>query len=870
MDDQTQNPKLKTLEDIENESVELVNLISEQADKTETVLKHLIDGIDFYFKSGEQEIDLRISELNTKRIDIEKAVKLKLGSASTQIKSSIDTFKQNCTYKRANYQRALVIPVIVLLFVVFLYEKTISYIPWIGYTVYGFPVVKILTFILALHFIRNIFQNLNNSFDVNTYILEKEINDINLKNPEIKEINISHGRVDSVSPLFKNAKGVLETLVVNVGMSRPFIKQTFDSLVVFAKFKDMVRNFQLTVEYYNLLDNRNFFEQMQKIPPANVQLLDIESHWESAIITEIIQKLVGKNTNVTSDILLLLYKEYNELTTNDVFRQICNSDDETNTLAKILIDSKRLIQPPNSIIYTPQDISSVIRKVGVFDILQINNMLSESLRLFDYVNSYVEFLYKNDINPNFKLDIEFIIQKLEIEKITFEEQVVNLAYLVGNNVFSKIISPEDGELVDGFARASVSIKFHDEISLREYASKYSADKYATAIIKAYYEKAEEIDRQEVISLKELLDDLNLIWNILKTKGDNPDFKFLQSQLKEGKWYGSIASCLKDFIDKKAIEIKEQISNIEKFEMLKDAVAMTFRQVKIETIEKSIDAQVFSAYVIMLDSEKGPLADLVDLLSIRDLTASPEKRWEQKSREQLRSIEKAYKIKPKYDFMRFSKSTRIGVLDKGESFLEFQSGFLQDLKTILSKKDESFGIGLVIQRITPSKYSFGILDGQDISSDVSIKNLDVARYIARLASEHVPFEEQASIMRFEKDINLLEIVDMKSIYELIRGDGDDIDSKQKKVLQSPDLKKCIIIELDDNIGINTFKSLSLGLGRKNINQKDVLPFIERVIEARFLSEPGLKRNARLRARALSKRLLDMLEIINQVYELQQKR
>ena len=76
MDDQIQNPKLKTLEDVEDESVELVHLISEQADKTETVLKRLIDDIDFYFKSGEQEIDLRISELNAKRTDIEKAVKL--------------------------------------------------------------------------------------------------------------------------------------------------------------------------------------------------------------------------------------------------------------------------------------------------------------------------------------------------------------------------------------------------------------------------------------------------------------------------------------------------------------------------------------------------------------------------------------------------------------------------------------------------------------------------------------------------------------------------------------------------------------------------------------------------------------------------
>jgi len=67
-------------------------------------------------------------------------------------------------------------------------------------------------------------------------------------------------------------------------------------------------------------------------------------------------------------------------------------------------------------------------------------------------------------------------------------------------------------------------------------------------------------------------------------------------------------------------------------------------------------------------------------------------------------------------------------------------------------------------------------------------LDVAQHIAQLAVAHVSPEEQAGVIKHEKDMNILKILDHYSIYELIRIENDDSSEKERKVLESEELKK----------------------------------------------------------------------------------
>jgi hypothetical protein len=142
----------------------------------------------------------------------------------------------------------------------------------------------------------------------------------------------------------------------------------------------------------------------------------------------------------------------------------------------------------------------------------------------------------------------------------------------------------DENFAEGFARASISIKFHNEMSFKKYACEISADERAAAVITAYYEKSKEIDRHDAVSLKELLNDLDLVKSSYD-KRDDVEFKFLISQLREGNWFDSSNAYLKAFIDTTKNEIKDQISKIEKFTIFQEVVKKPFKKSGLVQLKK---------------------------------------------------------------------------------------------------------------------------------------------------------------------------------------------------------------------------------------------------------------------------------------------
>jgi hypothetical protein len=860
MDNQEAKIGSRSIEDIKKEVNNLVDEISKGKSNTENAVENLIDKIEDSFEDAKTQTERGVSELNNKRINLEDIVQSKLDLASDVVKKSINLLKHNYEWVRAEFRKSLAVPLVALIFIVFFYESAISYLPLIDYAVNGIQVVKVMIVLVVLFFTYNSLQKINEKFFVSFENLETTIDYLKRTEFTTKEIKISQQKFEDTRPVLKSVRGILEILILNAGKTVPFMSQAFDELTLLAKFGEKVENFELALNYYGLLEDKVFFARLREFAPAKAHIINGETVWEDSIIEKIIDRLKKRGINVSNDIILLLYREHNGLDTKNIFRTINSSNEELNIVAKILIDSKRLVQPPYNVVYRTEDIVSVLIKVGCFNLSKINNVLSKSLRQLDYLNSYVEFLDKNGINPNLNPNVEFIINEIEDENDEFDYQVVALAYKLGMRVFGEIPSLDE-EFIEGFARASISIKFHNEMSFKKYACEISADDKAATVITAYYEKSKEIDRRDAVSLKELIDDLDLVKSSYD-KRDDVEFKFLISQLREGNWFDSSNAYLKAFIDATKMEIKEQISKIEKFTILREVVKKTFQKVRIGTVEKAIDAQVFGAYVIMFSSKVGKLAPLVDKLSKRDLEATNrENRWNFKSHDYVKAIEKEYGVVLKYDFMKFSDSTRIGVLNKGESFLDFKNNFLKDIKKILyeSKTDEEFGIGLVIQRITPSKYSFGILDYEEPEANVGVKDLDVANYIACLAIDHVPEEEQASVIKLEKDVDLFEIVNMKSVYELIKVENDDIVGRERKILESPDLKEKILEKLGTNL-----KSLALDLGTGVQSKKEITQVIRDVLESSFSSQLGSKEKSRIRANLLSKRFSDVLEQIALLY------
>ena len=861
------NKTSRSFKDIEEDANELVDEISNEKIKTENQINQLIEVLDLSYKDAEEQINNSVFEFNQKKKSFTSAHNQRLISASVSLKSSMDAYKKSSEWVKTQYQRILLKSFFALIIVIIMYNFVNSYVPWINHSIFGISIIQLAVIVFALYFILKSYHKVNNISNNNLDFLEKNRMELGQTKISSEDINISKRNFVDAKPIYENTKNLLGSLIINVGKTVPFISQTIDEVNLLYRYERLVNNFKIALNYFDLFEDTKFFDDLKMSAPSEIHIINDEEFWENIILEKITQRLSKQNISISNDIILLLYNNHNGLNSTNNFRKIKDSEIELINLAKILIDSHRLVQPPPNIAYSPQDIASVLKKVEHFNISEINDLLSTLIRLFDYLDSYLEFLEENEIKPNFRLNIDFIVEELESNIDSFEEQLVMLSYKIGYNIFSEIDLLNEN-FTNGFSRASIALKFHDNISLRKAACRYSAEDYATAIIQTYYEKAKDDDRQKAVSVKELLDDLKLINSFLDSKTGH--FEFLKSQLREGTWYDSSAKYIHDYIKKYSEEIKEKISDIENYAILKESVTMVFQEVEIGTIEKAIDAQMFGAYVIMSDSSEGEFATLIDKLSIRNLSANEEKKWDYKSKSEIESIENRYGLRPKYDFMNFSKSTRIGVLT-GESFLEFKNSFLKDIRIMLDKTNEDFKIGLVIQRITPSKYSFGIFETDELLSNVETKNLNIARYIARLGSDHVTFEDKMSVMRFEKeDIDLLKIVNMKSIYEIIRGESYDILPKERKILKSPELKKSILNEFENKLGINDFKYLALELKCKNINKNEVTPIVKNIFKKYFISEPGLIRNSEIRAERLSKRFPNALEKLAHIYELQQNK
>jgi len=75
-------------------------------------------------------------------------------------------------------------------------------------------------------------------------------------------------------------KGVLETLVVNFGKSAPLISQVFSELTLLARYGKIVESFELALNYFGLLENKEFFANLRKSAPSEAQIIDDEHIWE--------------------------------------------------------------------------------------------------------------------------------------------------------------------------------------------------------------------------------------------------------------------------------------------------------------------------------------------------------------------------------------------------------------------------------------------------------------------------------------------------------------------------------------------------------------------------------------------------------------
>lgn len=868
-----QMPNKKSFNDIKEGISSYIDDIDSEKQSVERELRNLYINIEDSFENAQNQIEQINSEISQDEIELGELIQSRLEIASSSVANSIKSLSTTNEDIKYHYNQ-LVLPVSLLLgciLLVSIFGYIVNLLPFLGIGMMGISFLHLIisiTIVYSLFLIWRSHQLVGDSFSNSLESLSNNKSIISQQNWEINRRKVHKQKFTGTKPFFAQASRVTETLIVNIAKSVPLLSQAFDELTLLTRYRTLVENFRIALNYYGLCRNPTFFNKLKQFAPADVQIIGDEAVWEKSVVNEIITQLRHEEINVSRNLILLLFYEHNGQDTRKIFRQILDSDKELFALSEILIANKIIVDPPPYYQYRADDIVRILKSADTFDLTEINRIVSNKIRQMDYIYSYIEFLVKNGINPHFKPTLQYIIEQ-NAQVDDFAIQVIDLAYKICFDALGNLYSlPE--EYRRGFANASLSLKFNNELSMRTYACQKSADDITTSIIRAYYEKSNEFSRAEPVLLIELIQDIELIKSEY-SKRNSDDFKFLKSEFSEGKWFDSSGSYLKKFIETSTEEIKEKISQIEKYSILEAVLKDNFQSADINSIEKAIDAQIFGAYLIMFDSKCGNLKDLIDLLSIRDLESDSEKRWEPKPSKRIEEIEKKYDVTPKYDFINFSRSTRIGVLGEHETFSDFEKNLLRDLKKLLrishpESNCEKYDVGLIVHKITLSKYCFGLLDDDEVSDIVAIKNLNLSTYISKLASDNISPEKLASILRLEEKVDLFKTINYKSIYDIVRVENDDLTPKEKSILTSNELKDDILSELEGNLGANGFRALALDLN-KRFSKKQVSKVVEDVLCDQFLQEPGLKRKAKIRAKVLSERFTDSFEKLSLLYALQ---
>lgn len=301
--------------------------------------------------------------------------------------------------------------------------------------------------------------------------------------PSSTDLNKLTQKTKPLNTHFKSIADIIDTCYMLADEFVPVINKTYGAINTVVNRKQRVKSFIATMEYYNLLlSYKNGVYSITQLT-KHLNSLTNENEWNNTISEEISISLKKEGFGPSPDIILMLYKEHSGTDTRSIYRLIKESDDELCALSNVLIYSQRLVDMPNSDSHNPEDIIPILKLIDDFNISEINKILSKVIRLLGYLNSYVEFLVKNGIDTTFNPNIAFIVAEINDIDDKFEKQIIDLSYKIGYEALSKQYKLD--ELLDGFVNVSISIKFHDEVSLREFACKCSGNDNSTAVIKAY-------------------------------------------------------------------------------------------------------------------------------------------------------------------------------------------------------------------------------------------------------------------------------------------------------------------------------------------------------------------------------------------------
>lgn len=659
-------------------------------------------------------------------------------------------------------------------------------------------------------------QYRNNLIDVSDEIIFKKADYFDVTNEKRElsfsshneEINEEHSRLVRVLNNFSSL--VKETI--------PLVKDTVKVLDRESKYRYHLERFLASLNYFSI-NIPGIKSSLEMIP-----LSDEVPKWEQNYFDTTCDLFNRKNDpGINSIVVELFYREYikDASTLQQIWRN--KSAEIVKPVSQILFQSNLL---PKTFNYSLEDLEFILTRQEVFDLEKIKDEIHKLSQIYDLTLAYQTFLSAHNIENKSISLIKLYETSIEIEKT----EDYNLKLLLEYS--KKIIEPKqfrNEDEMNGAIFLSLPMFYANDHIYREQASKFLESKGGDTAINLTYVLTQLTDiygreHKTIPTLRDVVDNHDNIFDSKRnqTEETKKDIEILRAALANGEWLRSGTQ----LFFKRLEEINEKVKQIDENKKVVNAIKNLLDDVEEDTITRVLESQLFSAYLITFQAGyPGPIAD--DIID--------------------------GDLKTKYGYEKYTPGTRIGVIEEGMDFKEFKGEFEKDVKEKLKSAGRHKKTKVIIQKITPSEYTFKTVDFTDLPNYIKNEEeetpMDIIRKIIKKRSEGI------FIPLYDRKANLMKILDHLSVYDLIEKEGLILNDTEKRVTSRPDLWN----KIEEELGIKKDKIAS------RYQEKEWKSTIEKNLPI-AISEFSREHKGTIdiqRCNQISKALINMLDTLEKI-------
>lgn len=371
--------------------------------------------------------------------------------------------------------------------------------------------------------------------------------------------------------------------------------------------------------------------------------------------------------------------------------------------AEILLERGLMPNAKASFPYTTIDVARLLKHYKTYELDRLVGDLRKLQKIWALTSSYLAFLVKNRaLDEEFAYSVADLMDAIEdpsaglpagisLSERLDERDAVSLAALrqaglCGLETLFGDLSAEERESLNLIALGMFFTEERKDLQDLKFVVCKAASESELALRQhlAYLEYREDLreattlDGLNFVSVKYIAD--HWAKTVEKRKqelgpGFDKEIQAIQENLAEGNWWSRlpwvIEEVLKVISKQLELEIKKFAQVIANRPPVADVLRRIFRGLKLETIERFLEARTFTAYLLTFDGLEGSMANLIDCLSF----FKGEKYRAELTRVGVRFT---HRDREKYIFKDYIKQCRIGLVPMGMSFDKFSEEFEHDL------------------------------------------------------------------------------------------------------------------------------------------------------------------------------------------------